>query len=145
MLEVPSEREVVPMESLEKLAATAKAADVKPTTLTQPTSQVPASESVLGRARAYIRKMGPAVSGHGGHNHTYHVACILILGFGLSIDQAMPLFREWNNTLDEKWTERELRHKLEDANKEDGERGYLLKSSGKDERTMIPFAWQEYF
>jgi len=105
MLEVPSEREVVPMESLEKLAATAKAADVKPTTLTQPHLRSQ-HLSPFGPSASLYQKNGAGCIWPRWAQSYYHVACILILGFGLSIDQAMPLFREWNNTLDEKWTER---------------------------------------
>ena len=75
--------------------------------------------------------MGPAISGQGGHNQTFKVACSLILGFDLSIDEALPLFREWNDTLNDRWNEWELRHKLEDADKQDGERGYLLGPENK--------------
>ena len=78
------------------------------------------------RARAYIAKMPPAISGQGGHDQTFAVACALILGFNLSIEQAFPLLQEYNDRCDPPWTEAELRHKLEDADRQPGERGYKL-------------------
>lgn len=80
---------------------------------------------VVDRARKYLSKTPPAISGQGGHNTAYRVACVLILGFGLSVDEALPLFREWNQNCQPPWSEREIQHKLEDANKETGERNYL--------------------
>jgi KaiC/GvpD/RAD55 family RecA-like ATPase len=84
-----------------------------------------APESVIDRARKYIAKMSPAVSGQGGHNAAFHVACVLILGFGLARDTALALLREWNEVCQPPWSERELLHKIDSALKQPGERNYL--------------------
>jgi hypothetical protein len=49
----------------------------------------------LERARAYIAKMPGAISGAGGHDQTFAVACALVK-FGLSPDDAWPLLLEYN-------------------------------------------------
>ena len=72
------------------------------------------------RARAYIAKIEGAVSGQGGHNATFRVACILRQKFDLSVEEAWPLFKEWNTTCQPEWSDRELAHKLEDAGKRRG-------------------------
>ena len=72
------------------------------------------------RARAYVAKIEGAVSGQGGHNKTFRVACILRQKFGLSVEEAWPLFQEWNATCQPEWSDRELAHKLEDAGKRRG-------------------------
>lgn len=84
-----------------------------------------APQAVIERARKYLAKCPPSVSGQGGHNAAFRTACILILGFQLERQQALMLMQEWNQTCQPPWTERELEHKVDDALKQDGERGYL--------------------
>src|SRR5690242_11864482 len=48
------------------------------------------------RASAYLASLPGAVSGQRGHDRTFRAACVLIKGFGLTVDQARPLLREWN-------------------------------------------------
>jgi len=73
--------------------------------------------SVVERASKYLDKVPGAVSGSGGHNHTFHVACALIQGFALSVDEARPLFYSWNTRCSPPWSEKELEHKLAQAAK----------------------------
>jgi hypothetical protein len=78
-------------------------------------------------AREYIAQMPAAVEGNGGDQETFSVACQLVLGFHLTVDQALPLLKEYNQRCRPPWNEDQLRHKLEEADKKDGERGYLLR------------------
>lgn len=69
----------------------------------------------VARARAYLAKLPPAISGQHGHAATFTAACRLV-EFGLSFEQALPLLAEWNQThCRPPWTAHELRHKLRDA------------------------------
>jgi len=70
--------------------------------------------SSIDRARAYLAKMPDAVSGAGGHNQTFAAACKLVK-FGLTPDKAWPLLLEYNQRCQPQWSERELKHKLDDA------------------------------
>lgn len=70
--------------------------------------------SSFERARTYIAAIPGAVSGAGGHNQTFVVACKLV-EFGLSPDEAWSLLVEYNRRCAPAWSERELRHKLDDA------------------------------
>ena len=54
--------------------------------------------AVIERARKYVARMPPAVSGQSGHNATFHVACVLALGFGLGEGEALALLREHSET-----------------------------------------------
>lgn len=90
---------------------------------------LPASD-VEQRALAYLAKVPPAVSGSGGHNQTFCAACVLVLGFGLSPERALPLLADWNATCQPPWTEKDLQHKLTDAGKKEGPRGWLLDDRG---------------
>lgn len=76
----------------------------------------PAGDALLRRAAAYLDAMPPAISGQGGHNRTYAAATAMVHGFGLDTDAAMALLLErYNPRCDPPWSERELRHKVEDA------------------------------
>ena len=88
----------------------------------------PARTNTADRAWKYISLIPPAVAGSGGHNATYHVACILVCGFALSEDEAFGLLSQWNMTCLPPWSERELRHKIASAAKSGGPRGELLSS-----------------
>lgn len=81
--------------------------------------------AVIERARRYLGKMPPSISGCGGHNACFHAACVLALGFGLPESEVYGLLCEWNQTCQPPWSERELRHKASQASKQPGQRNYL--------------------
>ena len=68
----------------------------------------------IDRARAYVEKMPGGISGADGGGATFAVACKLV-EFGLSPDDAWALLLEYNQRCQPQWSERELRHKMEDA------------------------------
>lgn len=68
------------------------------------------------RAVAYLAAMPPAISGQGGHNATYAAATALVHGFCIAPEQALSILLEhYNPRCQPPWTERELRHKVDDA------------------------------
>ncbi len=70
------------------------------------------------RARRYLHQCKGAISGNGGHAHTFVIAQKLVRGFALAPDDALDLMaREWNPRCSPPWSERELRHKVEQAAK----------------------------
>lgn len=91
------------------------------------TADTPRSQrnDVSDRAAKYLDRLPPAISGQGGHNATFHAACVLVLGFGMSPQDAYPLLSEFNQRCNPPWSERELMHKLHSAEKQPGERNYL--------------------
>jgi hypothetical protein len=88
---------------------------------------------LIERARRYLAKMPPAVSGQHGHDQTFAVACTLVQGFGLGVADAAPLFAEYNARCSPPWSEPDLAHKLTDANRAapptEG-RGHLARATG---------------
>lgn len=88
---------------------------------------------VIERARRYLAKMPPAITGQHGHDQTFAVACTLVQGFGLSVDAAAPLFAEYNARCSPPWSEHDLAHKLADADRAappaEG-RGHLARGTG---------------
>lgn len=80
------------------------------------------------RAAAYLATMAPAISGSGGHDTCFRAACKMVLGFDLDPETAFGLLANGYNTrCVPPWSEKELRHKVESANAQEGERGYLLR------------------
>lgn len=129
LIDVP-DRVIVPRKLIEAVAGP------EPVREPQPALRPGVSGSAVERARAYMATVDPAVSGKQAnpsagnerrwHDQTFHAACVLTLGFDLSPADALPLLEEWNQRCDPPWTTEELRHKLADARKKGGPRGYLL-------------------
>lgn len=134
ILEKPLEFAAVPIELLQALADEAP----KPKPRTLPPPQKSATKKSRGRsgrrtppvedrARAYLRKLPRSIEGQNGSGALFRAACVLVKDFALPIDAALPLILEWNEThCDGPWSEKELIHKLEDAQKADGPVGCLL-------------------
>ncbi len=81
---------------------------------------------MIDRARKYLDKVPPAISGSGGHGQTFHAACVLVQGFALERGAALELLSEWNQTCQPPWSNGELEHKIDDALEAEGPRGNLL-------------------
>ncbi len=75
---------------------------------------VPASDTGE-RARAFLQRVGPAVSGQRGDLLTFRVCCRLVRGLDLSDDEAVRVLSEWNARCEPPWSERELRQKIANA------------------------------
>ncbi len=76
----------------------------------------PPDDTLLRRAVAYLDAMPSAISGQGGHDTTYAAATAMVHGFGLDSDSALGLLIErFNSRCEPPWTEKELRHKVQDA------------------------------
>ena len=67
------------------------------------------------RVRAYLAKADPAIEGSDGSGTMFKVACVLVWGFGLDPEQALLLLSEYNARCQPPWSEKELRHKLDDV------------------------------
>ena len=120
LLTVPSPLQIVPRDCLEAIAIPLPAPQpARPAQTADPRGRM------VDRAVKYLDKIPGAISGQGGHDQTFKAACALILGYGMTVDEALPFLRAWNDRCQPPWNERELVHKLEDAAKQPGERGYL--------------------
>src|SRR5437667_8940909 len=88
--------------------------------------------SISERARRYVRKCPPAISGQHGHDQAFHVAAILVNGFGLSESEALVILQEWNGSCVPPWSESDLRHKVNSVASvaHSKPRGWLLTERG---------------
>ena len=96
------------------------------------------SLSIQERASRYIARMDAAVSGSGGHDATFAVACALVHGFDLGEGDAMALMQEFNSRCAPPWSERDLAYKLRSAAgfSSPRGRGYLLNGKAEGERLI---------
>jgi hypothetical protein len=72
-------------------------------------------QAVLDRARKYLSKIEPAVSGSGGHTKTFTTALKLARVVNYDPDLLWVLLNEYNARCLPPWSEPELRHKWEEA------------------------------
>lgn len=88
------------------------------------------TDDVWKRAFAYLETIPPAVSGQGGHNQTMIAARVVVYGFDLGIEQGLSMLNSWNQRCSPPWSDAELRHKCEEADKPnfDKPRGWLLQN-----------------
>lgn len=89
------------------------------------------------RARKYLAKIPPAVSGDGGHTQTFNAVACVMFGFDLDADTTYSLIAaDYNQRCDPPWNERELKHKIKSvADRCTRERGYLLASDRRPVHT----------
>lgn len=78
--------------------------------------------SIVERAARALARIEPAVSGQAGHSRTWRAARLLCHDFGLSAAEAFPLLADWNQRCRPPWTDKELLHKLRDAETRAGDR-----------------------
>jgi len=75
----------------------------------------------IERSIKYIQTAGGAISGSAGHNHTFALACNLFKQFNLTQADVLALLEQYHNpTCQPPWSEKELRHKVEQAAKVEG-------------------------
>lgn len=136
LLTIPKQLITVPSSLLEQLAADVTLPGEKAKAPARSNSSACNGNGFYGhapgadvhdRARKYIVKMPPSIEGQHGSDRLFAVACALVLGFDIGVDEALPILDEWNQAnATPPWSEPELRHKLMDAHKKPGDRGYLL-------------------
>lgn len=93
-----------------------------------------ATDNRLERARLYLAKCDPAISGSGGSNHTFTVAAKIVHGFDLTEDETLMLMRaDYNPRCQPPWNDRDLVRKVRAASRKsrDFVRGSLLAAGGR--------------
>lgn len=82
------------------------------------------------RISRYMAKLEPSIAGARGDDQLFSAAKVLIIGWGLSQDEALPYLRDFNARCEPPWAEGRLLYKLKEADtKGQGERGHLRGSS----------------
>jgi hypothetical protein len=101
---------------------------------------VKGSSNSESRARAYVfaAKFPNSIEGQNGHGRLYHVACVLVNGFGLSRQQALPILEEWNQGKAEPpESDGQVQHKLDDAIKNNPRPSLSLLNAKQNERMHL--------
>lgn len=83
---------------------------------------------IVSRAHKYALAYPPAISGQGGHDTTFRLACVLVNGFELDQATALTILQGWNLGCQPAWSAKELEHKIKSAASvgASGDRGYML-------------------
>jgi len=93
---------------------------------------------VVERAQRYLAAIPATVCGtHSCERKTIGVSCVLICGFGLSCDAALPLFRQWADRGSHDWSDDDLLRKLAASQDYPGERGWLLPKQTSGNATTV--------
>ncbi len=139
VLKAPAAVKTVPAGLLEALAAagrSGKAEQLPPARGPAPRkirNGSPGPLDVEGRASKYLANCEPAVSGQDGHGKTLKVAVEVGPGFDLPPDVAYRLLSaEYNPRCEPPWSERELRHKVDEAYRVEIRRGWHLNGDGRN-------------
>jgi putative DNA primase/helicase len=125
VLSAPANFDCVPLVLLQELAAEVDMPSAPEAVRPNPTGNGRPWNVTVGtgavpetRARAYVFAPGfpDSIAGQKGHNRLYHVSCVLVDGFGLGFDQALPILQDWNrDKAQPPETDKQVRHKLESA------------------------------
>lgn len=74
---------------------------------------------LMARGKGFCLSHWPAVSGRKGNNKTFTLACILVHGLALTVDESFGLMLDhYNPRCEPPWEEKDLRYKLESAKKD---------------------------
>jgi hypothetical protein len=83
-----------------------------------PSTQVaPVNPDLHERILAYLTATPPAIEHNGGDEQTFKAATALVNGWALTAEQALPYLQIYSDKCQPSWSEKELRHKLEEAEK----------------------------
>lgn len=97
---------------------------------------------LIERVRRFVAACPDAIAGQGGHATTFRVVCSVFWGFGgskgLSEAQCWQVLREYNDRLAEKWTDRDLQHKVRSVFRSPQRfpQGHLVDGTGGEERPI---------
>jgi hypothetical protein len=86
-----------------------------------------AETAVLERARRYLAKCDPAISGQRGRAKLWATACGICHGFGLSAEETFGLLRAWNLSNQPPFAEGELQATCWRAHRKPAPRGDKLR------------------
>ena len=95
-------------------------------------------DDIWNRVTRYLDSCDPAIEGSRGHDTTFRILCQVINGFSLSPEQAWSAAQYYNQKCEPAWSEKDLKHKVDDALKapHDKPRGSLLDSKSESETPL---------
>jgi len=105
-------------------------------------STVNLPNAVVEQARRYIARMPKAVQGQRGSDKTLAVATKIVVGFAIPYhsDEARQLLREFSERCSPPWSEKEMSHKLREAERlasEKGEPRGILRGDLAEQESMV--------
>jgi putative DNA primase/helicase len=120
------------LEELAKWKGQTPATPPQPAEETRPSKVRARGPTAEERARKYLDTINPAISGQRGHDTLFRAACMIGPGFDLLPDVAFQLVRDhYNHRCQPPWSDNDIRHKIDDAYREETRRGFKLDSHAK--------------
>ena len=97
-------------------------------------------KSIEERIAAWLDAIPGAISGAGGHNRTFRVACQLFNGWGLSETKTLGWLEHYNDKCQPSWSASELKHKASEAvkAKHTKPRGHLVRDEARFHTPSVP-------
>jgi hypothetical protein len=90
----------------------------------------------------YLRDVGPAISGAGGHDKMWHVVCTVVeKGQVRTWDEFRQVIATYNATCQPPWSEEELQHKFDDAMEQWEARDLVTVPLDRQGRPSQSFRW----
>lgn len=81
----------------------------------EPRERTPQQADVIDRARRYLESMPPSISGSFGRNAIFLACQVLVRGFALSLNDALPLALEYDARSSPRWGANGVKMKLREA------------------------------
>lgn len=143
---IPESVELVPVDLLQGLAdeldRTDRSSNESSSAETQCTRD--SSPETINRARNYLAKMNPSVSGNAGHDRLLHAASVLVNDFRLSDDDAFNLLNiDFNPSCEPPWDEQAIRRKIQEAKKHPSGRPAKGLSAAGETTVIVDVPWPE--
>jgi hypothetical protein len=97
-------------------------------------------KSIEERIAAWLDAIPGAISGAGGHNRTFRVACQLFNGWGLSETKTLGWLEHYNDKCQPPWSAPQLKHKASEAAKakHTKPRGHLVRDEARFHTRSVP-------
>ena len=113
-----------------------------PAVLQMPPAAAPSNVAEAERIRKasqYMAKVAPAIEKQGGHIQALKAATLLLIGFDLTIAQGYPIYYAWAQQCIPPWSDKEIAHKLSEADKNTKgyPRGYKLNDKPKTPAAVL--------
>lgn len=117
---IQSESDPLPLESAVERQATGRAPIYWPGRYSNDI------EARIARARAYVSRMPPAIEGQHGHDALWRAALVAVRGLELPGPAALSVLTEYSARCSPPWSERELLHKIRQAEHAITRPGFML-------------------
>lgn len=141
---IPESIEVVPVKFLHDLADELSNPIPTESSTSETQGHRVSRPEAINKARSYLVKMGPSISGNSGHDRLLHAASVLVNDFGLTDDESFHLLNtDFNPRCTPPWDEPEIRRKIQEAKKNPPSRSAKGLAVTSETTLIVDTPWPE--